>query len=367
MAKNNNLTDFLTDLANTIRTKKGYASTTKLNPQDFSSEISSITTVKNQTKTGINPSTSSQTITFDSGYTGLSSVQINAMTTMTLPTSATTTKPSGTTKATFSRSTSTRYLVIPAGYNSTAAYYTISAVANGSATGRNGTVSQRTAADGFNTSTGVVTVGYSVGNSTPSISAGYISSGIAGGAYNGTLTYTLSKANAQAYVGSGSAKGNAGTLTYKSHTQDSTNKKKFTITATVSAPAPTVSAGYISSGTAGTASDKTVSITITDAQAQAAVGTAVFTNSTTSKYTTLTTVTPGASAKYAYPSTAGYVPTTSAVKINGDSNLVPANIKNGVTIFGVTGTLSGAGGKYYVQSSKPTSSFGSDGDICIVV
>ena len=44
MAKNNNLTDFLTDLANTIRTKKGYTSTVKLNPQNFSSEISSIST-----------------------------------------------------------------------------------------------------------------------------------------------------------------------------------------------------------------------------------------------------------------------------------------------------------------------------------
>ena len=44
MAKDNNLTDFLTDLANTIRTKKGYASTVKLNPQNFSSEISSIST-----------------------------------------------------------------------------------------------------------------------------------------------------------------------------------------------------------------------------------------------------------------------------------------------------------------------------------
>lgn len=201
MAKNNNLTDFLTDLANTIRTKKGYASTTKLNPQDFSSEISSITTaVKNQIKTGINPSTSSQTITFDSGYTGLASVQINAMPTMTLPTSATTTKPSGTTKATFSRSASTRYLVIPAGYNSTAAYYTISAVGN-----------------------------------------------------------------------------------------------------------------------------------------------AVFSNSLSSRSTILTTVTPGVSTKYAYPTKAGYVPTTSAVKINGDSKLVAGNIKKGVSIFGVAGTYEGSG------------------------
>jgi hypothetical protein len=40
MAKNNNLTDFLTDVANAIRTKKG--TTALINPQDFSSEIASI-------------------------------------------------------------------------------------------------------------------------------------------------------------------------------------------------------------------------------------------------------------------------------------------------------------------------------------
>lgn len=42
MAKNNNLTDFLTDTANAIRAKKG--TTAKINPQDFSSEIASIQT-----------------------------------------------------------------------------------------------------------------------------------------------------------------------------------------------------------------------------------------------------------------------------------------------------------------------------------
>ena len=40
MAKNNNLTDFLADVADAIRTKKG--TTAKINPQDFSSEIASI-------------------------------------------------------------------------------------------------------------------------------------------------------------------------------------------------------------------------------------------------------------------------------------------------------------------------------------
>ena len=42
MAKNNNLTDFLTDVADAIRTKKG--TTAKINPQNFSSEIASIPT-----------------------------------------------------------------------------------------------------------------------------------------------------------------------------------------------------------------------------------------------------------------------------------------------------------------------------------
>lgn len=42
MAKNNNLKDFLTDLANAIRRKKG--TTAKINPQNFSNEVESIQT-----------------------------------------------------------------------------------------------------------------------------------------------------------------------------------------------------------------------------------------------------------------------------------------------------------------------------------
>lgn len=55
MAKNNNLTDFLTDVANAIRTKKGTTGT--INPQNFSSEIASISTGVDTSDGNIEPTT----------------------------------------------------------------------------------------------------------------------------------------------------------------------------------------------------------------------------------------------------------------------------------------------------------------------
>ena len=46
MAKDNNLTEFLTGVANAIRDKKGYPASQKINPQNFESEIASIKTEK---------------------------------------------------------------------------------------------------------------------------------------------------------------------------------------------------------------------------------------------------------------------------------------------------------------------------------
>ena len=67
MAKTDNLTDFLTGVANAIRTKKG--TTAKINPQNFETEIGSITTSKpEQEKTAaLSMSSGNQIVSPDSG------------------------------------------------------------------------------------------------------------------------------------------------------------------------------------------------------------------------------------------------------------------------------------------------------------
>lgn len=65
MAKTDNLTDFLTGVAEAIRTKKG--TTAKINPQDFETEISSITTSKPEQEKIVEPTSSRQIISPDDG------------------------------------------------------------------------------------------------------------------------------------------------------------------------------------------------------------------------------------------------------------------------------------------------------------
>lgn len=74
-SKANNLTAFLTGIANALRAKKG--TTELINPQDFESEITSgTTTLQNKT---ITPTKSEQTIRADAGYNGLESVKVEAI------------------------------------------------------------------------------------------------------------------------------------------------------------------------------------------------------------------------------------------------------------------------------------------------
>ena len=96
------------------------------------------------------------------------------------------------------------------------------------------------------------------------------------------------------------------------------------ITASVSGSqsvTPTVSAGYVSSGTSGT-------VTVSGSN------TSQLTTQAAQTITPTTTDQTIASGKYL----------TGTQTIKGDANLVAANIADGVTIFGVTGTHSGGGG-----------------------
>lgn len=98
----------------------------------------------------------------------------------------------------------------------------------------------------------------------------------------------------------------------------STGTNTLTLTKTVSVT-PAVTAGYVSSGTA---TNSSVSLTAN----VTTKGTATITPTTTNQ-----TI---ASGTYL----------TGTQTISGDANLVAGNIKNGTTIFGVTGTYSGGGG-----------------------
>lgn len=75
MAKTDNLTDFLTGVANAIRTKKG--TTAKINPQNFETEIGSITTSKPEQEKTAAATNSKQIVSPDSGKV-LSKVIIEA-------------------------------------------------------------------------------------------------------------------------------------------------------------------------------------------------------------------------------------------------------------------------------------------------
>lgn len=297
----------------------------------------------------VNPSTSEQTFN-SSSVDGYKPVVVAAMPSMTLPISTSSSATSGyTSKATVSRSTSDQYINIPTGYNTAGAYYKINAVANGSVTAP-ASISGTSATVSTGTNTLTLTKTVSV---TPSVTTtGYISSGTAGNSSvsltanvtvnptpttsGATVTIPAGYYSAQTTksVSSGSATGPS-SLSGSSATI-STGTNTLTLTKTNVATTPTVSAGYVSSATASSA---TVALTASVTTKAAA------------------TITPGTSNQTIAAGT--YL--TGAQTIAGDADLVASNIVNGVQIFGVTGNV--VLQNYYTGLSAPSSSLGSNGDL----
>ena len=188
------------------------------------------------------------------------------------------------------------------------------------------------------------TVGYDVGYdglssvdiSVGAISSTYVGSGIAqrsgsdlsasGATVTAPAGYYANAATKS--VSSGSATP-AATISGTSASV-STGTNTLTLSKTVS-NTPQVSAGYVSSGTAGNSS---VSLTASVTTKAAA------------------TITPGTSNQTIASGT--YL--TGAQTISGDANLVASNIKSGTTIFGVTGTYSGGGGSVQFDTKTATAS-----------
>ena len=79
MARINNLSDFLTDVANSIRAKKGTVD--PIAAANFDAEISSIPVAGNIEPTkSVTPTTSAQTILPTEGYDGMAEVNVSAVT-----------------------------------------------------------------------------------------------------------------------------------------------------------------------------------------------------------------------------------------------------------------------------------------------
>ena len=137
-------------------TKTFTANTTSADVTNYKYVTVNIPAINNQTKT-VTPTTSQQTVTADSGYSGLESVTVTAMTTMTLPT-ATSQASSGTQKAAITASSVNQYINIPTGWNDSSANYKINPVTLQSKTATPSGVEQRITADTGYTALDMVTV-----------------------------------------------------------------------------------------------------------------------------------------------------------------------------------------------------------------
>lgn len=420
---------YLIDIADAIRSKTGSSSATYL-PSEMASAIMTISggggiiptgtinitqngthdvtnyasayvqvptgsTINNQDKT-VNPSTSQQTITADSGYTGLGTVTVNAMPAGTAgtPTASKGTVSNNSISVTPSVTNTTGYIT---GSTKTGTAVTVSAselVSGNKAITSNGnnidvtnyatvsvnvsggapvinslTVTPSESEQTFNSSSvdgyKPVTVGaisstyvgsgiarksstdLTASGATVSVPAGYyaeaasksvttmtLPTSTAAGATSGyTLKATVSRSTSDQYINIAPGYNSAG------------GYYKINAVANGSASAPSTISGTsatVSTGTNTLTLTKTVSVTPVVSAGYVSSGTA--TNSSVSLTASVTTkaaatITPGTTNQTIAAGT--YL--TGAQTISGDANLVAGNIKSGVSIFGILGTYTGGG------------------------
>lgn len=357
---------YTADGAKTQGTGSGGGSISIVDTQDAGGGIiRTITaeTVSLQAKTNISPTTSSQTITPDDGYTGLSSVQINAMPTGTegTPTATKGTVSNNSISVTPSVTNVAGYIsggthtgtavtvsaselvsgtktITSSGDTDVTNYATASVAAGtaGTPTASKGTVSNHSVSvtPSVTNTTGYITGSTKTGTAV-TVSASELVSGNKAITSAGNNIDVANYSTASVAAGSATApstiSGTAATVT--------TGTNTLTLTKTVSVT-PTVSAGYVTSGTAGNSSvSLTANVTTQAAQ----------------------TIHPSTSDQTI--SASRYLTGAQTIKAVTLANLTADNIKQGVTVTvgdstdddcvaSVTGTYSGGGDSKNAQIAQ---------------
>lgn len=285
-------------------------------------EITALNVVRMQAKS-VTPTTSAQSITPDEGYTGMSQVSVAAIPSEYII-------PSGTVNIS-SNGTHNVSSYASANVSVTSSLQSKTGSYTPTETAQTATISPDSGYDGLSSvevSVGAISSSYVGSGITRRSSSDLTASGATVTAPAGYYATAASKA-----VASGSATAPASISGTGATVSTGTNT--LTLTKSVSVT-PAVSAGYVSSGTAGNSS---VSLTANVTTKAAA------------------TITPGTTDQTIAAGT--YL--TGAQTIAGDADLVSSNILSTANIFGVQGTVTFA--TYYTGSSAPSSSLGSNGDI----